>query len=353
MSDVPYMVPSAFLLACLACDPSSKSPAASTNHDGTSSEATDSGAARPGTTDTATEPRDCDAADPNPPDTREGHPADGWGWEKQGALFEDTASVSPGDGDLAPTLVDTGSEFVMVFARKRGTEQGLWMSTSTDGISWTPPESVTGIDAGSIEYPSLVFADGQFHLWHGSGSIAYAESTDGRNFVPGDTVLRPGDAGAFDGVSLLYPHAIQTQTGIQLFYTGFSGARFAIGTTESDVPGAPFASGTLLLEHSSDGWDNTSVGMPEVVVDSSGVQHFWYGGYDTIIADPGPWRIGRYDFETGERRVSLPLSEAGVDAWSTRDPAVVPHGEGWLMVYVGMGDDGVYRLARATSRVCN
>ena len=52
-------------------------------------------------------------------------------------------------------------------------------------------------------------------------------------------------------------------------------------------------------------------------------------------------------------RISLPLTDAGVEAYSTRDPAVVPWGDGWLMVYVGMGDDGRYWLVSATSDVCN
>ena len=344
MTDLKWMWP---CLVVLACSDATKDQSA----DGSP---TDSGApVDSGGTDSAADQRDCDPVDADPPDTREGHPADGWGWEKHGPLIEDATTVAASDGDLAPSLVDTGSELVLLFARKRGTEQGLWVTTSADGVSWTAPEAVTGIEAGSIEYPSLVFADGRFHLWHGSGSIAYAQSTDGRSYSPGETVLRAGEAGAFDGLSLLYPHAVVTATGVRLFYTGFDGARYTIGVTENGAPGEAFESGERLLQPDEDGWDNTSVGMPEVVVDSSGLEHFWYGGYDTVIANPGPWRIGRLDAETGERQVVIPLSESGVDAWSTRDPAVVPHGDGWLMVYVGMGDDGVYRLLRATSRVCN
>jgi len=323
-------------------------------------DASTDGSTDPGTTDTpdsgdtgGTDTPDCTAPDPAPADTREGHPSDGWDWQPLGPLFEDTATLGYTDGDLAPTLVDTGSELVVMFARKEGTVHQLLVSTSADGETWTTPEPVTGLDVSSVEYPSLAYHDGTFHLWHGSGSVAYATSTDGRTFTPGDTVLRTGESGSFDGLSLLYPHAWITNEGVKLYYTGFDGARFAIGLAENATPGDEFAAGTLLLQHDADSWDNTSVGMAEVVPDSTGTPHFWYSGYDTVIADPGPWRIGRWDAETGARSVSLPLSESGVDAWSTRDPAVVPHGDGWLMVYVGMGDDGVYRLLRATSRVCS
>lgn len=335
------------LLATACADATKSDPGT----DGPTPPASDSGGADSGDGDSGA--RDCAPVDPAPPDTPEGHPADGWAWEKGGPLFEDTVALNYTDGDLAPSLVDTGTELVLLFARKRGTEQGLFVTTSPDGADWSAPEAVMGIDAGSIEYPSLVFADGVFHLWHGSGSIAYASSTDGRTFTPGDTVLRVGEAGAFDSLSLLYPHAVLTEDGAQLFYTGFDGARFAIGATEPAAPGAELASGTVLLERATGTWDNTSVGMPEVLVDSTGQTRFWYGGYDTDIADPGPWRIGLWDAETGSRTVSLPLAESGLDAWSTRDPAVIPRGSGWFMVYVGMGDDGVYRLMRASSAVCN
>lgn len=297
--------------------------------------------------------RDCDAPDPDPAPTAEGHPSDGWGWTPHGTLFADTVALDYTDGDLAPSVVDTGSELVLLFARKRGTSQALLVSTSPDGETWTEPVPVEGLDVSGIEYPSLVYADGTFHLWHGSGSVAYATSTDGRTFSSVGTVLRAGESGAFDGLSLLYPHAMVHDGGVSLYYTGFDGARFAIGLTENTVPGDVFDSGTVLLERDAGGFDNTSVGMPEVVTDRGGATHFWYGGYDTVIADPGPWRVGKWDAETGTRQVSLPLGASGVDAWSTRDPAVVPTGDGWLMIYVGMGDDGVYRLLRATSRVCN
>ena len=297
--------------------------------------------------------RDCVEPDPAPPATREGHAADGWNWQKQGPLFEDAETLSYTDGDLAPSVVDTGSELVLLFSRKRGTEHTLLVSSSTDGASWSTPEPVGGLEDTGIAYPSLVVADGVFHLWHGSGSIEYATSTDGRTFTAQDTVLRVGASGAFDALSLLYPHAVVDEEGVQLFYTGFDGARYRVGRTGKVAPGEVFASGSLLLDVDPSGWDNTSVGMPEVHVDSSGRQRFWYGGYDTVIANPGPWRIGRWDADTGSRAVSLPLAESGLDAFSTRDPAVVPRGDGWLMIYVGMGEDGVYRLLAATSEVCN
>jgi len=301
-------------------------------------------------TDTGTAPA-CSDPDAAPGTTPDGHPLDGWRWAPQGPLFAERKGVAPYDGDLAPTLVDTGSGLHLLFNRQEGTQQSLWASTSADGEAWTEPVPVTGL-GDDVAYPSLVFHDGVFHLYYGSGSVGYATSVDGVDFEPGDTVLRTPDAGAFASLSLLYPHAVVADDDtVDLWYAGFDGARYAIGRAEAAGLGEVATGGALELERDAAGWDNTSVAMPEVV-EADGVRHLWYGGYDTVIANPGPWRIGMIDPVTGERRISLPLGATGEDAWSTRDPAVVPWGEGWLMVYIGMGDDAIYRVLSATSDVC-
>jgi hypothetical protein len=281
-----------------------------------------------------------------------GHPTDGWRWDKQGPLFEDSAELGTTEGDLAPALVATEAGLHLVFLRDTAEETGLYASTSTDGVAWSAPVPVVGLEGGGHDYPSLLHIDGVFHLFAGSGSVQHATSTDGIAFSPGETVLRAGTGGDWDSLSLLYPRAVADEDGVALYYTGFSGAAYAIGHTPSAAPGTAYESATVLLERDPTGWDNAAVGMPQPV-SREGMLHLFYGGYDEIIADPGPWRVGQLDPESGERRVSLELAESGLDAWSTRDPAVVPWGDGFLMVYVGMGDDGVYRLLRASSDVCN
>jgi len=307
----------------------------------------------PGADDTAgAGDRDCSPPDAEPVPTAEGHPTDGWRWQRRGPLFDDGtlfAGGTPayGDGALSPTLVDTGDGLHLLWMQQEATSSTLWASRSADGSSWSPPEPVTGLDGES--YPSLVHDGERFQLWVGSGSVAHATSDDGVAFTPGETVLRPGDA-AFDTVSLLYPHAARTDAGIELWYTGFDGARFAVGQAACDATATACTGAGPDLERDPEGWDNTAVAMPEVVHHGGDV-HTWYGGYDTVIANPGPWRVGWLGPD-GQRLLSLPLTDSGTEAFSTRDPAVVPWGDGWLMVYVGMGDDGIYRLASATSDVC-
>jgi hypothetical protein len=295
--------------------------------------------------------RGCSPPDADPTPTADGHPTDGWRWQRQGALFDDDIlfggmEAGYNEGALSPTLVDTGAGLHLMWMVKSGAGTTLWASSSDDADTWSAPTPVTGLDGES--YPSLVHDGVGFQLWVGSGSVGHAASIDGIDFTMGETVLRAGAAG-FDAVSLLYPHAVQTDAGIALWYAGFDGARFAIGQAACDETATTCTGAGPDLERDPEGWDNAAVAMAEVV-HHAGQIHTWYGGYDTVIADPGPWRVGR--LEGDERRISLPLTESGVEAWSTRDPAVVPWGDGWLMVYVGMGDDGVYRLVSATSDVC-
>jgi hypothetical protein len=297
--------------------------------------------------------RDCGPPDADPAPTAQGHPTDGWRWRRGGPLFDDDTLFAGSDagyneGALSPTLVDTGDGLHLIWMLKTGIESTLWASTSTDAETWTAPTAVTGLDGES--YPSLLHDGEGFQLWVGSGSVAHATSSDGVAFTLGETVLRAGGA-SHDTVSILYPHAAQTDAGIALWYAGFDGARFAIGQADCDATATTCTGAGPELERDAHGWDNAAVAMPEVV-HHAGQVHTWYGGYDTVIADPGPWRIGRLEAD-GARRISLPLTDSGVEAWSTRDPAVVPWGDGWLMVYVGMGDDGVYRLMSAVSDVCN
>lgn len=301
-----------------------------------------------------TAPPACAPPDADPQPDREDHPSDGWRWTKLGVLFEDTEALGYGDGDLAPTMVDTGEGLHLLFTRQRGSDQQLWVTTSADGAAWSEPVQATGLEAGSTDYTGLLYEQGRFSLWYGSGSIDLAESDDGLAFTHRDTVLRVGDAGDFDSLSLLYPGPARRDGEIVLTYTGFDGAAYAIGTATSADDGATWVRAGLLLARDPDGWDNKAVAMPMPVFHDDG-GWLWYGGYDTSVSNPGPYRVGlaRIDASGVERvGVSLPLAESGSDAWSTRDPAVVPWGDGWLMVYAGMGDDGVYRLMRATSDVC-
>lgn len=303
-----------------------------------------------------------------PPDantqTREGQPSDGWRWTKGGRVFPnmDEADIMANDGDFSPSLIsEPGGGYRLYFARRRSRTFELWTSTSADGETWSDPERLMGLMGEN--YPAaLRQADGSVRLWFGSGSFDVATSQDGVTFTDQQRrILTPTQVGSFAQTSLIYPEVRPSLAGdgYRMWFTGFDGQQLSIGTAYSPdgVSWTPEASPVLTRREAGD-FDNKAVGQPEVHLTSDAL-YMWHGGYDTSNTDPGPWRIGLSrssdDGSTWERvGVSLPLAETGDDMWSTRDPAVIKKsdGSGWLMVYVGMRNDSVYRLLTATSDAC-
>jgi predicted GH43/DUF377 family glycosyl hydrolase len=312
---------------------------------------TPTGTTPTGTTPTGTTPTpSCVPVDPDPGLTSEGHPADGWGWSLGTSVFADHGA-SAGDGDLAPALATTDDGLLLLFARKNGLEMQLMRARWTvDG--WSDPEPVGDIPPSFALYPALAEDDAGYRLWVGSGSFDAWSSADGDAWrLDQAGVLRAG--GDFDSLSVLYPSVARDGAEWRMLYTGFDGRTYAIGEAVSD-DGLEWSKRGAVIELRVDAWDNTAVAQPALVQGDSGWWSF-YGGYDTSLTDPGPYRIGVAREGVGWEPVgvSVPLGGPGaLDAWSTRDPAVVRTGEGWRMVYAGLGEDGVYRLLEASSDSC-
>jgi hypothetical protein len=243
--------------------------------------------------------------------------------------------------------------------RKQGLEHRIWHATSTDGVTFSALEPTTGL-AGEdiIAYPSALHDGSRFRLWYGSGSIDVAESTDGTDWTMVATnVLGPGESGAFDSLTVLYPSVIEADGGYTMLYTGFDGARLGIGralSTDGVAWSRPTSEALLTIGAATD-FDNNAVAQPCAVPSGTNLL-VWYGGYDTSLHDPGPYRIGHAVVSGGSvvarRGVTLDLEPSGVEAYSTRDPAVTRWQGRWWMAYVGMGDDRRYRIMRASSENC-
>ena len=96
--------------------------------------------------------------------------------------------------------------------------------------------------------------------------------------------------------------------------------------------------------------ENHAVAQMTVLETDTGF-NAWYGGYDTSETDPGPWRILYALSEDGlywsDRQLAMDLEEVGEEAWSVREPSVTIWNEILWMAYIGMGDDGEYRLRLA------
>ena len=300
----------------------------------------------------------CTPPDAQPGRGPSGYPLDGWSWVRHGVVLQDAAAAAD-DGYIAPALVAVGDTLHLWVTRKQGLVHRILHSTSTDGLSFTTPEPTAGLDGQDvIAYPSALFDGTRFLMWYGSGSIDLAASSDGVSWsMVASGVLGPGGAGAFDSLTVLYPSVVSRNPGYTMMYTGFDGQRFAIGAALSQdgvLWDRPVA--TPLLEHGVAGeFDNHAVAMPCGV--SSGPRLLlWYGGYDTSQTDPGPYRVGLASSVDGvsfqRQGVTLDLEPSGVEAYSTRDPAVTRWQGRWWMGYVGMGDDRRYRILTASSDTC-
>ncbi|MBN2801335.1 MAG: hypothetical protein JXX28_19495 [Deltaproteobacteria bacterium] len=294
----------------------------------------------------------CDAVALDAEPTWEGHPSDGWSWEKTGALF-DTSPVA-GDGDLAPTLFPFQGALWMVFSRKVGVEMSLWTAHSQDGASWSEPTPLIGVPDGAAQYAAVAPKEGALWMWVGSGSLDQYRSEDGLRWDLTASGVFRGREGDFDALSVLYPSVIADVVGWRMVYTGFDGATYRVGMATS-ADGQVWTRGDHLALEAGDGFDNAAVAQPALLAMEHG-WWLWYGGYDTSSTNPGPWRVGLARTLDGvfydRMGVSVPLSEEGADAWSARDPAVAWYDGAWRMVYAGMGTDGVYRLMGARSAVC-
>jgi hypothetical protein len=301
-------------------------------------------------------PPTCTPADPTPEVGPGGFPLDGWTWVRQGVVLEDSTAGSYG-GFIAPAAWVEGDTLHLWITRKQGTLHRIFHTTSSDGFTFSTPVETSGLEGENIiAYPSVLHDGTRFLMWYGSGTIDHAESVDGTTWTMVESmVLKTGEAGSFDAMSLLYPNVVATGSGFVMYYTGFNGQGFGIGRAESadGITWEREPAGPVLTKGT--GFDNHAVAQPCAAVLGSRVL-LWYGGYDTSVANPGPYRVGLAEAADGkvfERKgVSLDLEPSGKEAWSTRDPAVVRWKGGWWMAYSAMGDDTMYRIAVATSETC-
>ena len=300
-------------------------------------------------------PASCDEVALDPGATAAGYTLDGWAWQRHGLLREAPVGADL-DGLLSPALVEVGGTIHLYYSHKQGLDSTLWRSSTEDWESWSAPQPVTGFDGDASANSASLLHDGQrYRMWIASGSLDVATSTDGLSWTVEQPLALNASGEGFDAWSLLYPSVQPQGGGYSLWYTGFDGASYAIGRATSPDGLTWERAPTGPLVQAGAGFDNRAVAQPSVRPWGEG----WvmaYGGYDTSQTDPGPWRVGLARSEDGvtwERiGLALPLTDAGGEAFSTRDPALL-HSQGrWHLVYVGLGEDLQHRLFHATSAVC-
>lgn len=183
--------------------------------------------------------------------------------------------VNPGTWN-DPCVIKQGDTYWMYASSKNGVdifdgEVVPYLLTSSDGISWTLYDSTSLLststdtaawDYSAIETPSVVFFEGEYHLYYtaiaksGIFAIGHATSFDGINWNKEDIILTPTNI-FDDWMSYLVgePGAVVYHDKLYLYFTGV-GNRF-------DAP-APAGKSVIGLIISDDGFN---FGTPQQVLE--------------------------------------------------------------------------------------
>ncbi len=308
----------------------------------------------------------CAEVDPNPgltiEENKNRYLLDGWNWENKTLVFDVDSTVVATNGWSEPGLVVVDGTIHLYVSKKSSSTYTLFHSTSTNGVNWSEPVAVTGVEGA--RRASVIYEDNKFRMWYGSGFIKLAESSDGVAYTPvADSSFQQSDvSGAFDDLTLSFPTVIKDGDTYKMWYAGYgSSGTYAIGyATSPDGKTWSRVQATPVLEKGTMDpveFDNTTVAQPWVIKGSDNIYRMWYAGFDTSLTPPnGPYRMGLAESTDGvnwtKKGVAVDISASGNDAYASREGAVIEWNNGWLMLYVGMGADYKYRLMSATSAVC-
>lgn len=241
------------------------------------------------------------------------------------------------------------------------------------GESWAFLESNvipsgSGGNIAGVRSPLVVEApDGTFVMFYTAKNaedvsvIRRAVSTDGRAFEPlqGEVVDSEDD---WDDVAM-EAHSIELLPGgrVRLWYSGFDGSRWRIGSAEADdllarfaaVPGA--VNPWQLGEGPPGGFDDSGVRDPMVFVED-GVTQMYYAGFDGLI-----WQIGhavrrqgqwvRRTAATTEQAIaSMPAQPGTFFALGADNPVLQLTGDDEPTLWFSGTDGQIPRLGRAIPR---
>ncbi len=151
-------------------------------------------------------------------------------------------------------------------------------------------------DEGAVDHSEVIFDGVTYHLWDAGGAavhatdIGYATSSDGVTWTkyPGNPVLRRGEAGAWDSVSLQPGAVLWDGTTFHMWYgahrsTPVESSPFPTGyaTSPDGVTWTKHPSNPVLPVGAPGSWDSGGAGITAVVADG-GTYRAWYWGWQTL-----------------------------------------------------------------------
>jgi beta-1,2-mannobiose phosphorylase / 1,2-beta-oligomannan phosphorylase len=187
--------------------------------------------------------------------------------------------------------------------------------------------------------------------WRSKASIAYTESADGLAWSSPVIVLGPTSSGWEDDVNR--PTVIERNGTYEMWYTGQSGSKSAIGyATSTDGVSWSRAQQAPVLE-AQGGWELDSVMSPFVRYDATaGAYRLWYAAGDNYEPDA----IGYATSPDGihwQRDARNPTFTHGAPgSWDGAKVGAVdvePDGSGYVMFYIGFSDTQHAQIGMARS----
>lgn len=233
-------------------------------------------------------------------------------------------------------------------------------ATSLTGLVWVkdaanPVLSPSGgWDSSDTRFPAVILDAGTFKMWYTAenpAEIGYATSADGTTWDRGaEPVLRRGEPGAWDGNWVGFPTVVKANGTYHMWYIGRSG-----GVLTSAVGYATSPNGVTWTKHSANpvfealtsDWEEGGIEAASVTYDGL-LFHLWYSAKPgevghAVSADGVTWvRRGR---------VLARGAEGSYDADGADYAFVIAGSSGYMMWYSALDDEeaGAYRIAYASA----
>ena len=263
------------------------------------------------------------------------HSSDGLTWSRYGGNPVLGGPGSPSD-HLFPAVIQEGSTFRIWYAVLNSLgHHEMWTARSDDGFSWNEEAEVRSIGLGEsgswfdggIIPGTAVASPGDLLMWysgiHGSAQeIGLADSIDGVDWSASrlNPIVRTGMPGTWDSVSLSRPSVLRDGGRYRMWFAGFDGSRWTIGTAASaygERPVPPRMNPVVPLG-TLESWDSGGMFRPSVVF-KDGIYHMWYTGSTSDDGSTG-LAIGYARSSNGvdwEKPVDVPILQNGTGGWDS------------------------------------
>ena len=265
---------------------------------------------------------------------------------------EDNAFLWDGKNVSGPCVLFDGTSYKMWFDGD-GAKIQIGYAESPDGKDWykSPNNPVLKVgesgqwDQVSVESPVVIFDGTEYKMWYcgrrttEETAIGLATSPDGLTWTKyeNNPVLEPGDAGSWDKNQLNTGGVIFDGSIYKMWYAGRF--RRGIGYAESSdgIIWQKHEDNPVLAMGDSATWDVHAAYASAVVIIGN-TYHMWYSG-SSFSEQPAHFRLGHAtspDGVTWTKNADNPVLDVVADTWESRwicEPSVILQGDSLLQMW--------------------